>query len=103
LHFFLFPYFTNFFQVFLLTVIFGLWHGLFVMPVLLSIIGPLNGGGGGGGGGDHHGDKAVTTDTAAATLSNETKKGISTLGGTLTKRPSLTIKNSFVIGKLTGS
>jgi hypothetical protein len=29
-----------FLQVFLLTVVFGLWHGLFVMPVLLSILGP---------------------------------------------------------------
>jgi hypothetical protein len=29
-------------QVFLLTVLFGLWHGLVLLPVILSILGPLD-------------------------------------------------------------
>ena len=87
--------------MFLLTVVFGLWHGPFVMPVLLSLIGPLNGGG----------HAAAAADPAAAETaispppppSGEATKTISTLGGTLTAPPSLTFKNSFVFGKLTGS
>jgi hypothetical protein len=29
-------------QVFLLTVLFGLWHGLVLLPVILSVLGPLD-------------------------------------------------------------
>jgi len=34
--------FVTFFKVFLLTVLFGLYHGLILLPVLLSLCGPLN-------------------------------------------------------------
>merc|ERR1712211_58419 len=34
--------FITFFKVFLLTVLFGLYHGLILLPVLLSLCGPLN-------------------------------------------------------------
>ena len=34
--------FIHLFKVFLLTVLFGLYHGLILLPVLLSLCGPLN-------------------------------------------------------------
>ena len=34
--------FTTFFKVFLLVVVFGLFNGLFVLPVVLSLIGPTS-------------------------------------------------------------
>merc|ERR1712203_543 len=34
--------FTTFFKVFVLTVLFGLFHGLVLFPVILSLIGPLS-------------------------------------------------------------
>jgi hypothetical protein len=84
--------------VFLLTVLFGLWHGLFVMPVLLSIIGPLTGGG--------HADPATPALESPPPPPSEDKAAlpvISTLGGALTQQqqapPSLTYKGSFVFGK----
>jgi hypothetical protein len=84
--------------VFLLTVLFGLWHGLFVMPVLLSIIGPLTGGG--------HADPAAPAIESPPPPPSEDKAGalpvISTLGGALTQQqapPSLTYKGGFVFGK----
>jgi hypothetical protein len=80
--------------VFLLTVIFGLWHGLFVMPVLLSIIGPLNGGG--------HADAEAPTAPPPPPEENKTEPVISTIGS-LTQPPSLTYKGSFAFGKLPSS
>jgi hypothetical protein len=83
--------------VFLLTVLFGLWHGLFVMPVLLSIIGPLTGGG--------HADPAAPAIESPPPPPSEDKAAlpvISTLGGALTQQqapPSLTFKGGFVFGK----
>jgi hypothetical protein len=83
--------------VFLLTVLFGLWHGLFVMPVLLSIIGPLSGGG--------HADPAAPALESPPPPPSEDKAAlpvISTLGGALTQQqapPSLTYKGGFVFGK----
>lgn len=32
--------FTAFFRIFLLVITFGLWHGLFFLPVIFTIIGP---------------------------------------------------------------
>ncbi|EFN85001.1 Niemann-Pick C1 protein [Harpegnathos saltator] len=32
--------FTGFFRIFFLVIVFGLWHGLFFLPIVLSIIGP---------------------------------------------------------------
>merc|ERR1711902_73305 len=34
--------FITFFKVFVLTVVFGLYHGLVLLPVLLSLLGPNN-------------------------------------------------------------
>jgi len=34
--------FVTFFKVFVLTVVFGLYHGLVLLPVLLSLFGPVN-------------------------------------------------------------
>ncbi len=52
--------FKTFFRVFFLVVVFGLFHGLVILPVLLSLVGPEPNGGnlflgasGGGGGGDY--------------------------------------------------
>ena len=33
-------FFLTFFKIFFLTVLFGVWHGLVLLPVLLSLIGP---------------------------------------------------------------
>ena len=33
-------FFLTFFKIFFLTVLFGVWHGLVLLPVLLSMIGP---------------------------------------------------------------
>lgn len=32
--------FVSFFRIFYLVILFGLWHGLFLLPVVLSSIGP---------------------------------------------------------------
>lgn len=32
--------FRTFFKIFLLVILFGIWHGLFLLPVILSSIGP---------------------------------------------------------------
>lgn len=32
--------FTAFFRIFFLVIMFGLWHGLFFLPVVLTILGP---------------------------------------------------------------
>lgn len=32
--------FISFFRIFFLVILFGLWHGLIMLPVVLSIIGP---------------------------------------------------------------
>ena len=34
--------FVTFFKVFVLTVLFGLFHGLLLFPVILSLVGPLD-------------------------------------------------------------
>ena len=34
------PYFTLFFQLFFLVIVFGLFHGLVFLPALLGLIGP---------------------------------------------------------------
>ena len=34
--------FVTFFKVFVLTVLFGLFHGLIFFPVILSLLGPIN-------------------------------------------------------------
>ena len=33
-------FFLTFFKIFFLTVLFGVWHGLVLLPVLLSLVGP---------------------------------------------------------------
>ena len=33
-------FFLTFFKIFFLTVLFGVWHGLVLLPVLLSLFGP---------------------------------------------------------------
>jgi predicted RND superfamily exporter protein len=32
--------FSSFFKIFMLVVLFGVWHGLILLPVLLSLVGP---------------------------------------------------------------
>jgi len=42
MYFFILNVFTVYLQVFVLTVIFGLFHGLLLLPVILSVAGPVH-------------------------------------------------------------
>merc|ERR1711962_528350 len=58
-------FFLTFFKIFFLTVLFGVWHGLVLLPVLLSLVGP----------GAYSSARSITDPTPCTTVATLDKDG----------------------------